>query len=443
MTRTYADVVANRNVPDPVTFASLPQPLALLVFLALPADARGRACCVCCAWRDALADPSLWTRLDMSVMARYEPRLSSVLRGAAGRALGQLCHLDISLHHVALDVLLPVLTANASSLRELNVECLSQACGISAEALFEAAPLLQVLTAVEASYTWHNATRVLRKDPPFAPLNIRCCLSVNISVGDVRTGLPGRFGPLLAALSNVALQPALRAVSVRFVDSDLMGAVVDAVVVRRLPELTLYCCTAPDATQLVRLLVDGSLQTLELAVHHTAGVPLLDLGGAVLLANALRVNTTIKVLRLYFASLDADADVAATLFLALVGHPSLHELRIIYSLHNEQFRQGIGVTLAALIAADAPVLHVLSFFGNSLGDVGLTPIVEALPLNHHLSMLDVSGNGMSEEFARDLVVPAVRANTTLLRFVANGPDDEPLPAAAEAEELVRRRGQRG
>ena len=80
------------------TFASLPLPLAQRVFLALPPDARGRACCVCRAWRDALADPALWTRLDMSNVPSNDRsgRFVRMLKGAAGRAGGQLLLLDIS-----------------------------------------------------------------------------------------------------------------------------------------------------------------------------------------------------------------------------------------------------------------------------------------------------------------------------------------------------------
>jgi hypothetical protein len=53
------DAIAEHISADPATFASLPLLLARLIFLALPADARGRASCVSRAWRDVLADPAL------------------------------------------------------------------------------------------------------------------------------------------------------------------------------------------------------------------------------------------------------------------------------------------------------------------------------------------------------------------------------------------------
>ena len=62
--------VARRIGPDAATLASLPLPVAHRIFLELLVDVRGRAACVCRAWRDVLADPSLWTRLDMSDVGR-------------------------------------------------------------------------------------------------------------------------------------------------------------------------------------------------------------------------------------------------------------------------------------------------------------------------------------------------------------------------------------
>ena len=90
MSDFLVDAVADRISRDPATFASLPLPLAHRVFLALPVDARGRASCVCRAWRDALAEPSLWTRLDLSDVRVEGQRFLDVLRGAAGRARNQL-----------------------------------------------------------------------------------------------------------------------------------------------------------------------------------------------------------------------------------------------------------------------------------------------------------------------------------------------------------------
>jgi hypothetical protein len=43
--------------------------------------------------------------------------------------------------------------------------------------------------------------------------------------------------------------------------------------------------------------------------------------------------------------------------------------------------------------------------------------MEALPRNTHLCKLYLSGNAMSEAFARDVLLPAVRANVSLTQLV--------------------------
>ena len=164
---------------------------------------------------------------------------------------------------------------------------------------------------------------------------------------------------------------------------------------------------------------------------------LTDPAGAALVADALRMNTTLTELQLNNARLCVDVRVAELLLGALVGHPSLGELRIIHEQTTAE-HWNVYAALAALIAVDAPALQVLDCLSNELGDAGLAPIVDALRLNHHLHDLKISRNGMSEEFARERLLPAVRANTTL-RELQCANDEPGPPAAAEAEELVRRR----
>ena len=430
---------------DEATFASLPPPLARLVFLALPPDARGRACCVCRAWRDALADPSLWTRLDLSFV-RTE-RVGSVLRNAAGRSLGLLRELDLSQQDVEWRLLLPVLTANAGSLRELHLLKVSaRDVGdgrLAVEAVVAAAPLLQVLTSEEQFSNWETAPRMLRAEGAFAVLRMRRSLFVRFKHED---GLE-RFGPFAAALADAAQHPALLHVVVRLAglaQPAVMNALADAAVVRRLRELSFQYCTPPAAAPLARLLAEGSLASLDID-NQRAGTPLLDAAGATLVADALRVNTTITTLKLSSARLCDDMRVAGALLGALLRHPSLRELRIIsdfspiLSSGDIEDRNAFGAALGELIAADAPPLHVLDCYLNCLGDAGLAPIVDALAFNRHLRELDVGCTGISETFARDQLLPVVRANTTLRKFKCESVESG--PAAVEAEELVRRRGQ--
>jgi hypothetical protein len=97
-----------------------------------------------------------------------------------------------------------------------------------------------------------------------------------------------------------------------------------------------------------------------------------------------------------------------------------------------------GAALGALVAANAPALHELDVSWSELADAGLGPLVDALPRNTHLRTLNLSdgdGQGMSEAFVRDRLLPAVRANSSL-RELDTGLDWE---SALEAEELVRQR----
>ena len=453
MSDALEDAVESLLIADEATFASLPLLLAHCIFLALPVDARGRACCVCRAWRDALADPSLWTRLDVNTRRSVDdldcecPRFVSVLRGAAGRARGELCLLYLSQQHFTLDVLLPVLTANAGSLRELR---LGKDAGYSTvstrtvKAVVAAAPQLQVVTAEDVSCTWEDAPRMLRAEPPFAPLQLRR-LCVLVSGGISRVSAMDRIAPLAAALADVTPQPALSHLCILQADTAqpaVLGALVDAALARRLPELSLRNCTPPAAAPLARLLAEGSLAVLKINFAASrATVPLFDAAGAALVAAALRLNTTLTTLDLDHARLCRDMSAAGTLLGALTGHPSLRKIRFHEVDAAAEDRIAFGAALAALIAADAPALHVLDCSNNNLKDAGLAPIVEALPLNRHLREMVCYFNKMSEAFARKRLLPAVHANTTLRELSCV--DVETGPAAAEAEELVYRRAQQG
>ena len=303
------------------------------------------------------------------------------------------------------------------------------------KAVVAAAPLLQVLTAEEVTCTWQDAPRMLRAEPPFAPLQMRHGLDVRFDEDRIIGGTE-RFGPFVAALADTTLQPALSELRVRFADTAqpaLMGALVDAALARRLRALTLDSCTPPAAAQLARLLAEGSLAAFEI----DGGTPLCDAADAVLVADALRMNTTLTRLSLLCGSLCRDMRVAGAILAALVGHPSLHVVHIIGEIAATEDLGAFGAALAALIAADAPALQTFNCSCNSLGDAGLAPIVEALPLNRNLRTLDMEMNELSEAFTRERLLPAVRANTTLCKLRCHNYFRG--QAAAEAETLVRNR----
>ncbi len=71
----------------------------------------------------------------------------------------------------------------------------------------------------------------------------------------------------------------------------------------------------------------------------------------------------------------------------------------------------------------------------ALDALGMRPLVEALPHNTHLRTLHCAGNGISDAFAADVLLPAVLANTSLRTLVV----DDDAAHAAQAEALVRDR----
>jgi hypothetical protein len=436
-----------RRVPHPLLLLLLPAAERLLLptlpsVLCLLQTPRPHVRPRLAAWR-AVPLPERWRARASRGRARLR------MRGVAGR--GQLCHLNLSQQHVTRAVLLPLLTANASSLRELHLHRVRAQrivlpddtdCPV-VEEVVATAPLLQVLTAEDVSCMWDAAPRMLRAAPPFAPLQMRG----NFLVYSNDVGLLGgleHVGPIADALADAALQPALSHLRVQVADTTqpaVMGALADAAVARQLHELSLKFCTQPAAALLARLLAQGSLTALEIGPPGgDALTSMFEAAGAALVAGALRVNATLTKLVLFEAGLCEDMHVAESLLGALVGHPSLRELRV--TCEPAVDSSAFGAALAALIAADAPALHVLVCSDNhAFGDVGLAPIVEALARNRHLRELHCGHSCMSETFARERLLPAVRANTSLRMLTCA--DRTSGPAAVEAEELVRRRWQHG
>ncbi len=74
-----------------------------------------------------------------------------------------------------------------------------------------------------------------------------------------------------------------------------------------------------------------------------------------------------------------------------------------------------------------------------LGDPALGPLVDALPRNTHLCSLDIARNGgISEAFAAQRLLPAVRANASLRELRASEVRNA-APSLATAVRLVKKR----
>ena len=91
--------------------------------------------------------------------------------------------------------------------------------------------------------------------------------------------------------------------------------------------------------------------------------------------------------------------------------------------------------LGRLVAAESALLS-LRLSDCKLGNEGLRPVFEALSRGSGLGSLHCEGNGVSREFARGVVLPAVRANASLRKLEFGQPE---MPELVEAEALVNAR----
>jgi hypothetical protein len=201
------------------------------------------------------------------------------------------------------------------------------------------------------------------------------------------------------------------------------------------------CGLSPaSAPALARLLGSGTLTALTIHISESSDAS-LDAPVAVLLGDALRANTTLTSLTLGSAQLWSDRAAVAALLGALTGHASLRQLGVIADGYpsDEDHLLHAGALLGALIAADAPALTALDVRYSHLGDAGLRPLFQALPGNSHLRTLDCSTNFISPAFAAHVLLPAVRANTSLRTLITRSFYEPQLDAAREAEALVARR----
>jgi hypothetical protein len=412
--------------------------IVLLIFAKLPVDLRARCACVCRGWRDALAERSLWTRLDMSRTSGVTAAVTdALLRGAAARAGGELETLDVSgCLDLSREALLAVATANTDALRELHMchsACVSFDLGAAdllplgdAAALLRAAPLLRVLDAEMDCKSVADACRVLRAEGLLAPLRAHG-LRILERAGAVEADV-------LALAADVASHAWLQQLCLigPLQTPAALDAVVDAALTRQLTSLWFVNCglNPASATALARLLGGSALVDLRVWGY---GAWLLDAPAAALLAGALQANITLTSLQLASVQLWADVVAKATLLGALTAHPSLRTLSLSdNTAHSEAACTAAGAALGALLAANAPALTDLDVNYCRLEDVGMAPLLEALPANTHLRTLNCSHNRITEAFAADVLMPAVRVNASLRALET----ERRWPGEREAEDVV-------
>ncbi len=79
------------------------------------------------------------------------------------------------------------------------------------------------------------------------------------------------------------------------------------------------------------------------------------------------------------------------------------------TLRDDERRLAAGRALGALIAADTPALHELDAAGLMLEDIGMAPLLDALPRNNHLRVLNCELNRTSVAFENARLLPELLA----------------------------------
>jgi hypothetical protein len=420
--------------------APLPRALALFIFSLVPVDQRLRCLEVCKGWYATLNERSFWTRLDLSTTAGLARRTrQALLLAAAARAGGQLqaLHLTdcLSITHEAL---FSVIRANADTLTELRIESSGgDHYGGSpefVEAVLGAAPRLRLLAADVRCNDAAVAHRLLRNEGVFATLRVRkfCVDDVDDEAG------------VLALAADLATHTCLKEVRLHCAPLGALAldAVVDAAVALRLASLSLHRCnvTPASAPALARLISGGALTELSMWNDNQQ---VLDQPVGALIADALRANSTLTALQLQCCGLWQHAAAATLVLGALTAHRSLRTLDLGFNvlLDGDQ-APALGAILGALVAADAPALrelHLSHIALNDVGLLGLPPLLNALALNTHLHTLNLGYSHCTNNFARNVLLPAVRANTSLRHLVVRSLGGNQTELMREAEALVTAR----
>jgi hypothetical protein len=394
-------MAAPHGAGDVCLFDALPVAVLRRILGALPIDSRGRACAVCRAWRDVLADASLWQVLDLTPAGGVpEERVTANLAlASAARAAGQLRFMNLGRFDLA-NFEYQLVEAHGGSLRELHCHGFPLATIVVRLLLDHSPHLEQLHAAVELDAS--DAGSLLRKEPPFGPVRAH---QVDIICSDGDT-----TGVLLEVARAVVAHSHIRVFSVDFRDLDddpaVLDAFLDAVRVARIPFLYLESSRFRPGNDraLARLLRCDTLTSLHVGLNW-GGVASEE--GIELLAAALQDAVHLKKI-----SLRADLwDCAnyGVMMAALRALPALQELNLLFNSAAEADKGAVGRVLGALLAANRPCLHTLKVEHCDLNDEGIGPLLAGLSANTHLRTLACRFNGVSDDFERDIQDPVLAA----------------------------------
>jgi hypothetical protein len=435
--------------PPPFPLLQLPAAVLSAVLARAPVDVRARCACVCRALRAAAADPAAWTDVDLTRaggltcrarilqrrLAALAPRLAQTreLRVQPDELFSVWRNIDYD-DTAALQVVLGLVRdGHARSLRVLHFADLT--CRLehpsrepreqALRALLAEAPALARLELGELQCDSQRALALLRTPRVRA---VRCVLCWPLSDPGAAHAPEPTLEEVFDALEQHAGLEALSALGWMQEEEQraaFVARIVDFALTRRLVALSLWSLPRSSAPHLARLMREGAaLRRLTLDSGSACGA----VGGtAALLADALRANTTLRELELrgmctwcIDTHRPRDGPAGAAVCASLVGHPSVTSV-ILYNVlmcgrHRDANFCAMDASLAALLRANAPALTTLKLKVATAPDdqaPALWRMFRALAHNTHLRVLELEALRPSAAFLRCVVLPAVRANTSL------------------------------
>ena len=443
---------------------SLPLHCVLDVLSRLSPRERLLSMAVSRSWRAAVCSALLWKDVDLTTGQSNDALLAAVVEKAAGTLKQLLVNVWFEGDVDNVEVMPPREAApdgrcvSVAAVRDAVQQagpCLSRLAVLCphlnlsppfcpppgvVQSLLDAAPESLISLQSDAEGSPSDVQAMLTRNPPFGKLRLRRLLIR----GNLEGEDAGTFAPLLTGLAGHSSLKELVLRGKFLLTFAGVGSLVDVVIANGITALRLEWCSLepPAMVHIARLVALGQLSHLYIRLGDVNDLPLLNMAderaSCEAFCAALRSNTSITTLPLIDVMLWVDTAAGEAIITALVGHQFIRKL----SFHGNSVVEAdeqiaVGTILARLLMANSQCLHHLDVSLCALGDDGMRPIVDALWSNTHLLYFLGIRNGLTPLFARDVLLPALAANT-LLR-VLKIDDDISVPELAQAEVHVASR----
>lgn len=402
--------------------------LLSLVFAFLPPDSRLLCREVSTLWRRLLRDPErCWTVLDFSDTVREvdEPLLEAAAAAAAGRihtlvspASRKLWDDEFNPTSALGPVLLRVLRDNAASLRRVrsyrygdesgNAWYYGDLVNAQVAGILEAAPALELLETRLCGFDTASSLLILRDERVRLDAFMLCLEEVldRPQVHELLTAIARQR----RTLRSIATQ----SVPVHLAADAFVAVLCDCPHLTRC-EIGHTTISSDTLAALGRLLGAGLLLDLDLEECEAAPDLWTSRTAALAFAAGLRANRRITDLSFGFTDIfgrRGSVGAEATVLSSMVAHPSLKFVRVSDQGDFPRTVPGFVTTwLSAVVTANSPLGHIHADLHLSEEDV--LPFYSALGSNTRLHSITAPGRNMSAGFLREVVLPAVTANTSL------------------------------